>query len=530
MNELLKSKREELAKVRKSIAGYLNRELDGDETEKLNGFNAQAVKLEAQILGLEQQDKADADEAERIEREKKEAVAEAVKAEAAKHRRLEMGDRAPYQSQFSETAKFDDLSAGEVGLVIDTLRSNGMQPSVAALKAAAIKVGELKNRSNTEDEEKGVRYVKGAFKAHTGIDATPEAISAAVKTSGDPMYTGGSLTGIDWVGTAYSQQIWEKIRGANVVVNRIPSDVIPDGFASKYWPLESTDPTWYGVAEASAGSATLNVPAATVTSSTFGTANKQITVGKIGARSLYSGEMLEDSLIPFASQLRAQLEKSGAEILEHLAIDGDSDTSPNTNINKIDATPAATDVFLKADGFRKLALVTNTPNSRSASGAFVVEDFKNTLKLMGVAGLNGSDPTQVAFVCDYNVMWAAMDLPELKTRDVFSLATIENGFLTRIYNTQVLYAYQMHRLAATAGYERKANTAGKVATGTPTNNTTGSILAVRFDQWKQAFKRRMTIETTRIANADAWEVVALIRWGMAYRDNEAAAITYNVGV
>ena len=61
-------------------------------------------------------------------------------------------------------------------------------------------------------------------------------------------------------------------------------------------------------------------------------------------------------------------------------------------------------------------------------------------------------------------------------------------------------------------------------------NTTGAIVAVRFDQWKQAFKRRMTLETTRIANADSWEIVALVRWGMTNRDAEASAITYNVGV
>ena len=35
---------------------------------------------------------------------------------------------------------------------------------------------------------------------------------------------------------------------------------------------------------------------------------------------------------------------------------------------------------------------------------------------------------------------------------------------------------------------------------------------------------------TRIANADSWEIVALARLGLAYRDNEASAITYNVGV
>jgi hypothetical protein len=77
---------------------------------------------------------------------------------------------------------------------------------------------------------------------------------------------------------------------------------------------------------------------------------------------------------------------------------------------------------------------------------------------------------------------------------------------------------------------RKVNTAGKVDLDTDGNNTTGAFLAVRFDQWKQAYKRRMTLETTRIANADAWEIVALCRLGLAYRDTEAAAVSYNVGL
>ena len=72
--------------------------------------------------------------------------------------------------------------------------------------------------------------------------------------------------------------------------------------------------------------------------------------------------------------------------------------------------------------------------------------------------------------------------------------------------------------------------AGKVDQTTPANNTTGSILGVRWDQWKLAYKRRMTMEVTRIANADSWEIVALSRWGLAYRDVEASAISYNLTV
>jgi len=77
---------------------------------------------------------------------------------------------------------------------------------------------------------------------------------------------------------------------------------------------------------------------------------------------------------------------------------------------------------------------------------------------------------------------------------------------------------------------RKANSAGKIDQDTTGNNTTGSILAVRWDQWLLGYRRRMTMETTRIARADTTEIVALMRLGLAQRDTEAAAITYNITV
>jgi hypothetical protein len=340
------------------------------------------------------------------------------------------------------------------------------------------------------------------------------------------MYSGGSGIGSDWVGAAYSTELWRVIRANNLVASRIPSDVIPDGYSSKTWPLESTDPSWYKIAEATASDATLKVPAATITASQAATTSKQITVGKIGARVLFAGELTEDSLIPFAPQLRAQLEVSGSEILESLLIDGDVETSASKNINAIDTTPAATDYFLIADGFRKLGLVLNTANSRSAAGSLAIEDYIETLKLMGTAGLAGSDPSKVFFIVDGNTHYANMKLPEVKTRDVFSAATIEQGFLRMAYGVPIVPSWQMHRASA----KRMANNAGKIDADTDSNNTLGAIVAVRSDQWKQVYKRRMTMETTRIANADSWEIVAIARYGFAYRDNEASAVTYNVGV
>jgi hypothetical protein len=521
MEELKK----QLAEIRKAMKGLvaLGDDISDEQGEKLADLRKQAAKLDARLAASEELVRADAEAEKENERKLNEAVAAARAEEAAKARRLQFGE-APYQAQFSDVSKYDNLTAGETALVIDTLNNRNRPVSGGAFKALTLKIAELRNESNTSDEQKGINYVQSAFKAHNPrIDLGKAA--EAVKAATDPMYTGGANIGSDWVGTAYSSELWQKIRAGNVIINRVPSTVIPDGYSSLYFPLESTDPTWYKVAEATAADSTMGVPVPTVTASQAATANKQITVGKIGARVMFTGEMTEDSLIPFASQMREQMQVTGSEIIEHLFIDGDVETSANKNINDIAGTPGASDVFLTFDGFRKLALVTNTANSRSASGALTIEDFIETLKLMGTAGL-AADPRQVAFIGDYNVRWAAMKLPEAKTRDVYSAATFENGFLNQAYGYQVLYAFQMHRTSTS----RKVNTAGKVDLDTDGNNTTGAFLAVRFDQWKQAYKRRMTLETTRIANADAWEIVAICRLGLAYRDSEAAAISYNVGL
>jgi hypothetical protein len=523
----------QLDTLRSQMSVYANAaELTDAEAERLAGMNKDALKLEGKLAAIEQVEKGEKDKAERYEAEKAAAVEAAVKQERelaeAQGRRLP-GPNAPYQSQYSDVRKYDNLDATELSLVIDALNASaqvtGRKAPANAVKAMALRVAEMKD-DNTNEGKKEVAYVKNAFKAATGIDPNPQAVEGALKAATDPMYTGGSTIGSDWVGTAYSTELWRVIRSQNQVVSRIPADVIPDGFSSKIWPLEGADPSWYKIAEATASDGTLKVPAATIAASQAATGSKTLSVGKLGARVLFTGELTEDSLIPFAPQLRAQLEASGQEILESLAIDGDVETSASKNVNAIDTTPSATDYFLICDGFRKLPLITTTANALSAGGSLNVDDFLSILQLMGTAGLAGGDPSKVNFIVDGNVHYALAKLPEVKTRDVNSAATVENGFVSRIYGVGVIPSWQMHRASA----KRMANTAGKIDADTDANNTRGAVVAVRWDQWKQAYKRRMTMETTRIANADSWEIVAIARWGLGYRDGEASAILYNVGV
>jgi hypothetical protein len=249
-----------------------------------------------------------------------------------------------------------------------------------------------------------------------------------------------------------------------------------------------------------------------------------LNLAKLGARVVWTGELDEGSLIPFAGQLRAQLAASGAEYLESAVFDGDT-TATTSNINAHDgAGAAATDWYAAWMGMRHSALHTTAANSR-AGGALTVEDYLETVKLMGTGGINALDVTKVSFVIGAAVHWKTLALPELLTRDVYSSPTIEGGRITGLWGYPVDISGSLCKNSA-----KRLTESGGTISLTDTNNLYGTILAVRWDQWKFGWRRRMTMETTRFAASDTNEIVAMIRCGLIQRDTEACAVTYDITV
>lgn len=445
------------------------------------------------------------------------------KEQAANNRLPSDGGVAPYAMKFAELRKYDNLDAADMAYTIQMLQSGkltgrGNGPTQNAMKAMLIKVADEKSPHS----EAGRQFAKAY-----GLDLnnTQDAIKA-----NELNYSTQAGYGDEFVSVVYSNRLWESVRANTFVVPKLEAMGlrvdIPRGAEAVVLPVEGADPTFYSVGQTTGNNATTGVPNATVTASKAATAQRTLTVAKIGGRALYSGELDEDSIIPWASYLRGKLEKGAAEQLEHAIIDGDTTLTANTNINAIGSAqvPPTGAVYTALDGFRKLALVTNTANSRSASGAIADTDFLETLKLMGTAGLNGADNASTSFIVDGNVHWKIMTLTNVLTRNLFLNATIENGFLKAIWGYRVDPSYFMHYAQAA----RKANASGKIDTATDGNNTLGAILAVRWDQWAFGYGRRMTMELVRRPESDSYDVVALMRVGLQYRDTEASAISYNV--
>lgn len=490
-----------------------------DNMDEIESKVAEAVKA-----AIAAEKEAQAREAEAARVKALEAENAALKAAQAEDKRLPSG--APYLKKYGDTTKFDNLSPAEHAFLVDVATScyrNGSMKQ--ALSDGAVRGLALKMQAAAEKDEAANQGLK-AFMQHGPGDKVKanEINNSTLASYGD-----------EWVGVQYSTDLWEGIRAASWVVANVPQSEIPRGYESVTIPIESVDPTWYKVAQAIDN--TSGRPDVTVTSSQVGTKKQDITVGKMGCRVIYSGEMDEDSLVAWVPNAMRQIQLSGAEIMEHVVIDGDTETADKTNINDIAGQPAGTETFLLTNGFRKLPLITNTANARNG-GAITAADFVETLMLMGRAGMAGADPTKVGFICDPWTFIKVAQLAEVYTKDVYSRPTLENPVFAplSIFNYTVRPSWFMHQAGVllgtvtTATYLNKANSAGKIDQNVEANNTLGALLAVRWDQWALKWKRRMTIESQRIPESDATQIVALARWGLGYRDNEASAISYNLTV
>jgi hypothetical protein len=449
--------------------------------------------------------------AEQAEVARMKAELEALKATQVADNRIPGGGM-PYVKKFGDLSKYDNLSFEDQAFLVGVLQAGREMntsrggASAAAVKALAIKAGESQTNP-AQAAVKALLHAGGSVKANE------------VQQQDLASY------GNEWVGVAYSNALWDVIRHDAAIAAKIPTIEVPAGMESVVIPLATTPPVFYKVAEATdAAVGELYHPAVTVTSSQMGTSSKTLSLAKLGCRVMFSGELEEDSLIPWVAELRRQIQLEGAGVLDSCVMDGDTSLVQHANIN-LKVGTAVAQYWTAFDGMRKSALVTTTANSRDA-GAFTASDFTATLKLMGDGGMNALDQNAVEFIIGPNEHWAALNLPEVKTRDVFAMPTLEAGRLTSIYGYRVNVSANIIRATS----NRLCLNTGYTDSATPGNNAFGCILAARFDQWRLGWRRRMTIETTRIPSSDATEIVALMRVGLAQRDTEASAVSYNLTV
>ncbi|MGB8648868.1 MAG: hypothetical protein WCF84_26765, partial [Anaerolineae bacterium] len=416
-------------------------------------------------------------------------------------------------SRITLRTKYDDMTLSDLAFL-------------ATLRGEAKALGRSKGPEETLLRALAVRSLsaiqKGELEAKALEDLFPE--QAIEAKANEVMQSNLASYGDEWVPTNFSSQLWLKVRQkARLLQNGfIAEQEIPKGYESDTIPLESTDFTWYNVAQTTGDDSTMKTPVATVTSSKHGTAQRVVTVGKLGARGEISGELDEDSIIDALPNARRHLEADFPRELEFVLLNADT-TAATDNING-DGTPDTT-----ADYYTTLGIIRNALKNASAANAFDMGAAITSAKIVdsfyGLMGADGylifDDPTRVKVFCDYATWRSVLKLSDLLTvANAGDQATITKGADADggipIFNV---------KWYPSAGVQKALNTG--IRSATPASNTHGRAVAVRGDRWIIRWKRRLKFETTRIARADVTEIVATARVGIGYFDNEASVIAYN---
>lgn len=412
-------------------------------------------------------------------------------------------------------SEFDRFSTEELamtGLVIKaTLQRSGLSPEFMGehdrrlIRALATRVQEdISGKGGKKVSAAAARAFRAAFPFRANeLDAT--------NIVGQ---------GLEWVGVAYSNDIWEAAREI-----RIYEDLIRKGMQTKEVPLgskeaifftEGADPVAYNSPEANSVDST-GRPEITVGINPFGTAQ---VVGRLAYTKLASSftfRLSDSSPADIGAQLSYQMREKAMETIEQLFMNGDTATAANTNINIIDGTPQAgifAPYYIGLDGFRKFGLVTNPSLSADAGGLINSNIFKQALGLLPSKLRARKD--RMAYVLSAGAEQAALSIPELLTRDVNQFATLESGVFRRIWGVD----------SYTSGFVLPSNTTGKVSL-TAANNTRGTIMLVYAPYIGFGFQRNFNLEVVRDPLSDTNTYVGGFNMTLVYRSNDALSIIYN---
>lgn len=407
------------------------------------------------------------------------------------------------QISVSEPRKYWHLEHSDMMFAYQMMRSRGIQPSADFMQVFGGRTGDAVEKNAPIMQDKLVRSLLPSTRAN-------EVATSTASGGGD-----------EWVSIAWSSDIWEVARNNRVYQQLVSKGMrvveVPQGAESTYITTEGADPTVYTISQdtdlAASGRPDVNVGATRI-----GTGRVLLTPGELGMAVVYSDVFQEDSIINVAAQYNQQMREKAEETIEQLFINGDTDTSANTNINLIDGTPGtglSVPYYIASNGALKYALVTGSNTSRDG-GSLDENDYRLTLKLMTSAIRTRKQ--NLAFVIDPDTHSASLDIAAIKTEDVKRTnATITSGMLTNMYGVDVLES----------GFMPLANSAGKVPAA---GGTLGRILCIYAPYWAVGTKRQITIETDR----DVWSgtnvIVAKMRIGFVPRGAGASVCTYNLTV
>ena len=339
------------------------------------------------------------------------------------------------------------------------------------------------------------------------------------------MDTAESGYGNQLIGAQYVGNLWEVARQESRIYGLIDSFEMTAPTA--YLPVEVDFPELLFVSESTANNSS------NYTTVKTGSQRVTVTAKKFVVHQMWSGEMEEDSIIPFVPFLRAQAAKGLSYYADSLVLNGDDTNAGTGNINLDDADPADTKHYLAFDGIRHAAIVDNTANKHDLAGPITLNELRDLKGLMIDSTYkvdwghpNSSD--DLVFICDPETADRIALLDEVVTAKQMqgNTANLLNGQVASIIGHPVVSSMAMSKTEAD----------GKLST-TGSNNVKGQVVAMNRNGFKVGTRRAVKTETERLPATDQTSIVHSLRVGFgrfsptgAASGIEAVACSYDISL
>lgn len=436
-------------------------------------------------------------------------------------KKLRFGSDAPAELVGTKYARLG-LGVADVEMLYDILR--------AAKESGLSKQGPSEELTRTFEAISTGRYMSTAFIRAEDERRLGEMLRAGTLTRGGyeramrAMDTAESGFGNQLIGAQYVGELWTGAQAKSRVFSLINNFTMTDPTA--YLPVEADLPELLFVAENTASNSSEYATTKT------GSNRVQVDAKKFVMHQMWSGEMEEDSIIPFIPFLRAQASRSLSHHMDSLVLNGDTTNAGTGNINLDDADPADTKHYLAFDGIRHAGIVDNTANKADIAGAISLAAFKAQRGRMLHATYkhdwaHPDDAERLVHIADPETADAIAFLDEVLTVDKFgSNATVLTGQQARVLSNPLIASIDVSKTEAD----------GKVST-TGANNTKGQVVTFNRDGCVVGNRRNVTVETERLPARDQTRIVYSLRAGFgrftptgAASGIEWADVLYNISL
>lgn len=337
------------------------------------------------------------------------------------------------------------------------------------------------------------------------------------------MDTAESGYGSQLVGAQYVGELWAQARNDARILPLLGSFEM--NAPTAYLPVEVDFPEMTWVAE--------NTSATASAYTTVKTGSNRVTVTayKFIISQVWSGEMEEESIIPFIPFLRAQAAKSLSFYGDSVVMNGDTTNAGSGNINLYDADPADTKHYLALDGIRHAASVDNTNNFKNAAGAITLSLLRGSKGRMLDSTYKAdwghpNSPNDLVYVADPETADQIATLDEVISYKIQAGMPLLTGEVARVLGHPVLSSIAMS----------KTLTSGFVST-TAGSNTYGQVCAFNRNAFKVGWRRRVKVEVENLPGRDQTMLFYSLRMGLgrfsptgAASGIEAADVIYNISL